>query len=177
MADAELRLVEHEGGWRLEGRGGDRLALINDYLAYVADRRYSPATVRSYGFDLLHFARWLAGEDLELGQVTTDVLLGYLRACRRTLVGAQQGGNVVPLRSGRASGYAPATINRRLAAISGLFSFSAMRDPCWAIWRRPNLVPGCGSVSLVGCPAVWNARRWPRCWAVCAPTGTGPSPG
>lgn len=129
MTAAGLRLVEREAAWRLEGPGVERFGLINDYLAYVGDRGFSPATVRSYGFDLLHFARWLAGEGLELGQVSTDVLLGYLRACRETLVGGQQGGNVVPLRSGRAKGYAPATINRRLAAISGLFSFWAMRDP------------------------------------------------
>ena len=37
--------------------------------------------------------------------------------------------NVISLASGRASGFAPATINRRLAAISGLFSFRSMRDP------------------------------------------------
>ena len=37
--------------------------------------------------------------------------------------------NVISLASGRASGFAPATINRRLAAVSGLFSFRSMRDP------------------------------------------------
>ncbi len=48
--------------WRLEGewRAAD-LQLRNDYLGYLADRRYSPASVRAYAFDLLHFARWLAG--------------------------------------------------------------------------------------------------------------------
>jgi len=39
---------------------------------------------------------------------------------------------VISLASGRASGFAPATINRRLAAISGLFSFRSMRDPAAA---------------------------------------------
>src|SRR5207247_9362050 len=33
---------------------------------------------------------------------------------------------------GRGSGFAPATINRRLAAVSGLFSFRSMRDPAAA---------------------------------------------
>jgi integrase len=37
--------------------------------------------------------------------------------------------NVIPLLGGRATGFAPATINRRLAAISGLFEFRCMRDP------------------------------------------------
>ncbi|MGH9116987.1 MAG: tyrosine-type recombinase/integrase [Acidimicrobiales bacterium] len=136
MADSELWVVQRGGGWNLEGIAADRFGLINDYLGYLADRAYSRATVRSYAFDLLHFARWLAEGGLDLVQVTTDVLLGYLRACREALVGGQSGGNVVPLRSGRATGYAPATINRRLAAISGLFSFWAMRDPA-----APNPVP------------------------------------
>ena len=33
------------------------------------------------------------------------------------------------IRDGRSQGYAPATINRRLAAISSLFAFREMRDP------------------------------------------------
>ena len=41
----------------------------------------------------------------------------------------QPGENVIPIRSGRATGYAPATVNRRMAAISGLFSYRQMRDP------------------------------------------------
>src|SRR6266704_2950695 len=93
MTDAdELRVTGSGERWRIEGRwrAGDR-QLCNDYLGYLADRRYSPASVRAYAFDLLHFALSLA--------------------------------------SGRASGFAPATVNRRLAAISGLFSFRSMRDP------------------------------------------------
>ena len=39
------------------------------------------------------------------------------------------GGNVYSIRDGRNIGYAPATINRRLAAISALFAFREMRDP------------------------------------------------
>ncbi len=37
-------------------------------------------------------------------------------------------GNVYSIRDGRTVGYAPTTINRRLAAISGLFSYRQMRD-------------------------------------------------
>ena len=36
---------------------------------------------------------------------------------------------MISLASGRAAGFAPATINRRLAAVSGLFSFRSNRDP------------------------------------------------
>ena len=125
----ELVVVEHGGGWVLGGSGANGFGLVNDYLVYLVDRRYSPRTVRSYAFDLLHFGRWLLGEDVALVMVNTDVLLRYLAACRTAVLASQAGGNVVDLRSGRAAGYAPATVNRRLAAISGLFAFRAMRDP------------------------------------------------
>src|SRR5262249_58560658 len=108
------------------GGGAAVLRLANDYLGYLADRRYSPASVRAYAFDLLHFARWLAGEDIGLDAVDTGALLRYLAACRAERREGQHD-SVISLASGRAAGFAPATINRRLAAVSGLFSFRSMR--------------------------------------------------
>ena len=69
--------------WRIAGgwRAADR-QLCNEFLSYLADRRYSPASVRGYAFDLLHFARWLAGQGAGLDGVNTDTLLRYLAACR-----------------------------------------------------------------------------------------------
>src|SRR5215469_15510035 len=129
MSDDKLpiRVAEVRGG-RWELAGGSGLALINDYLGYVADRGYSPRTVRAYAFDLLHFARWLAGDGTSLDAVTTDVLLRYLAANRAECRDGQPE-NVIPLARGSALGFAPATINRRMAAISGLFTFRSMRDP------------------------------------------------
>lgn len=124
-----LRVDADGAGWRLAGSGSVRFALVNDYLAYLADRRYSPRTVRSYAFDLLHFCRWLVTDGTALDAVATDTLLRFLAACREEVLSGQHGGNVVSLRTGRAAGYAAATVNRRLAAISGLFAFRAMRDP------------------------------------------------
>ena len=46
------------------GPDSGRFALVNEFLAYLADRNYSPGTVRAYTFDLLHFARWLPGEGI-----------------------------------------------------------------------------------------------------------------
>jgi site-specific recombinase XerD len=43
---------------------------------------------------------------------------------------------VYSIRDGRSTGYAAATVNRRMAAISGLFEFRAMRDP-----EMPSPVP------------------------------------
>ncbi len=129
MPEADGLRVQGSGErWRIDGVWDRRgLQLCNDYLGYLADRRYSPASVRSYAFDLLHFARWLAGQGLALERVDTDALLRYLAACRSERRPGQHD-NVVSLASGLASGFAPATINRRLAAVSGLFSFRSMRD-------------------------------------------------
>jgi len=129
--------VEPDGaGWRLAGPATTGFEVVNDYLGYLLDRRYSDRTVRAYAFDLLHFVRWLVGGEVGLAEVTTDVLLQYLADCRQAVVAGQHGGNVVLIRTGRSSGYASATVNRRLAATSGLFGFRAMRDP-----SLPNPMP------------------------------------
>lgn len=122
-----LRAELHGGRWRLAGAAdGD---LINAYLSYLADRGFSVHTVRAYAFDLLAFARWLAAEGIPLGEVTTDVMLRFLAWCRTAPLPGRPGGNVYSIRDGRSAGYAPATINRRLAAVAGLFGYWAMRDP------------------------------------------------
>ena len=59
--DRSLRLEQRDGGWVLAGPDAARFGLVNEYLAYLADRNYSPKTVRAYGFDLLAFCRWLRG--------------------------------------------------------------------------------------------------------------------
>jgi len=129
MADAELRLERHDDGWVLAGRSADRFGLVNEYLSYLVDRNYSWQSVRVYGFSLLAFCRWLSAEAIPVGAVSTDVLLRYLAACRSAKVPGRPGPNVVRIDGRRADGYAPATVNHRLAAISGLFEFRAMRDP------------------------------------------------
>jgi site-specific recombinase XerD len=129
-SNSSLRLeLQRDGGWMLAGTGSGEFALVNDYLAYLGDRNYSPRTVRAYGFDLLAFCRWLAAEGVGLGAVTTDVLLRFLGFCRRASVPGRGGGNVITLDGRRLDQYASTTINRRLAAISGLYAFRALRDP------------------------------------------------
>jgi site-specific recombinase XerD len=124
-----LRLEERNGRWALAGPAAEAFGLVDDYLAYLVDRNYSPRTVRAYAFDLLHVCRWLVDEGLGLDEATTDTLLRYLAACRMARLPGRPGGKVYPIRDGRNMGYAPATINRRLAAISGLFGFRQLRDP------------------------------------------------
>lgn len=135
-SDHELAVASSDDGWVLIGPAAAELSLVNEYLGYLSDRRYSPRTVRAYAFDLLHFCRWLRFDGTALDAVTTDTLLRFLSACRDAVLPGQHGDNVVDLRSGRAAGYAPATVNRRMAAVSGLFNFRAMRDP-----KMTNPVP------------------------------------
>jgi len=58
------------------------LVLVNDFLGYLADRGYSPRTVRSYAYDLLAFLRWLDDERLAVDEVGTEGLLRFLTFCR-----------------------------------------------------------------------------------------------
>ena len=126
----ELSVVHGDGEWRIGPVAASAaVVLANDYLSYLADRSYSPQTVRAYAFSLLPFCRWLAQEAIAVDAVTTDVLLRFLASCRQASVPGRPGPNVVRMDATRANGYAPATINHRLAAISGMFSFRAMRDP------------------------------------------------
>jgi integrase len=71
----------------------------------------------------------MASEELGIDAVDTDVLLRYLTACRKQVLAHQRGGNVFSIRDGRSTGYSPRTVNRRLAALSGLFTFRGMPDP------------------------------------------------
>lgn len=127
--ESDLWLVERDGGWVLAGPAAPGFVLVDEYLAHLLDRNYSPKTVRAYGYDLLAFCRWLVAEDRPLPEVTTEVLLGFMRACREAKIPGRPGPNVIRLSGRRIDRYAPATINRRLAAVSGLFAFAAMRDP------------------------------------------------
>lgn len=128
-ARAALRLEERGEGWGLVGESAAGFGLVDEYLSHLLDRNYSRATVRAYGYDLLAFCRWLSEQDVDLAAVDTNVLLDYLRACRETSVPGRPGPNVVTMSGQRLDRYAATTINRRLAAISGLFTFRELRDP------------------------------------------------
>ncbi|MEU8251626.1 site-specific integrase [Nonomuraea sp. NPDC048916] len=52
MIEQGLRLEECAGGWTLAGSSAGQFVLVDEYLAYLADRNYSPKTVRAYGYDL-----------------------------------------------------------------------------------------------------------------------------
>lgn len=131
MDDGGGLRLERDGVWWRLACPGDPGAVTdaNAYLGYLADRNFSPRTVRTYGYGLLAFHRWLASAGLGVGQVVTDDLLGFLAACRQETVPGRPGPNVVDLSGRRTDRLAPASVNLRLAAVTGLYEFLAMRDP------------------------------------------------
>lgn len=136
-SEQALRVEERDGRWWLVGETATRWTVVNEFLGYLADRRYSPRTGRAYAFDLLALCRWLSVEGMGIEDVSTHVLLRFLTFCRTAKHPGRPGGNVYSIVDGRNVGYSAATINRRLAAISALFGFRQMRDPA-----APNPVPG-----------------------------------
>jgi integrase/recombinase XerC len=118
-------------GHRVEGCGADG-ELVNQFLAHLGSRAFSPATVRAYAYDLLNFLRFLAGRDARLGDVVAMDLFDYLDWQQHPVSTAGQ--QVVRL--GTARGAMPATMNRRIAAVRGLFEFAVMTGA-----REENPVP------------------------------------
>ena len=104
------------------GGGGDDAGLASQFLAHLGSRAFSPATVRAYAYDLLNFLRFLAGRRARLADVVPTDLFDYLDWQQRPAGTA--GRRVVRLAEWR--GAAPSTMNRRVAAVRGLFEFAVM---------------------------------------------------
>ena len=111
---AEVRVVGSPRGHRLVG-DGTVAGAGNRFLDHLSVRGFSPATLRAYAFDLANFAGFLADRSLELGEVAPTDLFDYLDWQSRQVA---SGAKVVALRR---RGPAPATMNRRIAAVRGLF--------------------------------------------------------
>jgi len=93
--------VDDDGVWQLRGTAANEFGLVNEFLGYLADRNFSPRTCRAYAYDLLAFARWLAGGEVALVEVNVDVLLRFLTACREATLPGRPGRNVYSIRDGR----------------------------------------------------------------------------
>ena len=94
-------------------------ASANRFLAHLATRRFSPATVRAYAYDLLNLARFLEERKIELEAVVPTDLFDWID----WQTSGRHGGKVVALRR---KGAAPASINRRIAAARAFFEFLMM---------------------------------------------------
>jgi len=126
-----LAVTYESGGHRLDG-DGPITEMGNRFLGHLGSRGFSPATVRGYAYDLLNFSRFLADRRLELADVVASDVFAWLDwQAKRPAVGPS---NVVALSDHR--GPAPATVNRRVAAVRGLFEYVVI---CGA--RADNPVP------------------------------------
>jgi hypothetical protein len=186
--------------WRVTGPDPERVSAVNAYLGYLADRNYSPCTVRTYGYGLLAFVRWLASAELTIDAVATSDVLDFLAACGQETVKGRPGPNVLDLNGHRRDRLAPASINLRLAAVTGLYEYRAMSQPGGTSpipKGRPSswFAPGERSGLLAhtkrrpaprsrlrvrtprGCRGRWTPARWPVCSVGCAPAGTWRWPG
>lgn len=105
------------------------VADANAYLGYSADRGYSPRTIRTYGYALVGFTRWLARTGTTVEDVDAEALLAFLRACREQSAPGRAGPNVVDLNGQRVDRLSPASINLRLPAVAGMYEFLGVRDP------------------------------------------------
>jgi len=98
--------------YRLLDGQGDDVAWVNEFLDLQHIRGLSPRSVRTYGYDLLHFARWWAqAAPGPLSELNESTLLDYVRY--------QLDQHPKPTAQ---------TINHRLTALRNLYRFHYQRE-------------------------------------------------
>ncbi len=127
---APVAVERRDGGLRLVGSWAG-VDAANAFLAHLESRAFSPATVRAYAYDLVNFARFLDERGIDVaGVVPTDVFDWIdWQAVRRP--GRDK---VVAITARRGS--APASVNRRAAAIRAFFEHQVLAGA-----RQDNPVP------------------------------------
>lgn len=127
----KLAVVRRGSAHRLEG-DGPIIDVANGFLEHLETRGFAWGTVRGYAYDLLNFARFLAERDATLADVVATDVFDYLDWQARPR--ATAGVKVVRLSARK--GPAPATMNRRIAAVRGLFEYAVITGV-----REDNPVP------------------------------------
>lgn len=118
----QLSVQRSAEGHLLVGAGAD-VALANRFLTHLATRNYAAATRRAYAYDLLNFFRFVVERRLGLAEVAPTDLFDYLDWQQRPRR-SKRDATVVRLSDRR--GAAPATMNRRIAAVRGLFEYAVI---------------------------------------------------
>ncbi|KAA1243062.1 hypothetical protein F0Q45_25885 [Mycobacterium simiae] len=132
-----LRVITDDAGHRVEGDAGD-VDVMNAFLEHLSIRNFSPATRRAYAFDLLNFLRFLTARALRLDAVAPADLFDYLDWQQKSFRGAR---SAVVVRLSSRAGPAPATMNRRIAPVRGLFEYAVVVGVCA---RNPVRAVGAG---------------------------------
>ncbi len=111
----QVAVERREGGHRLVGSWLG-VEAANAFLAHLESRAFSAATVRAYAFDLVNFARFLGERGIDVAEVVPTDLFDWIdwQSVRRP--GRDK---VVAITAGRGS--APASVNRRVAAVRAFF--------------------------------------------------------
>jgi integrase/recombinase XerC len=117
----DLQVSRTDDGPRINGPSSGDVDVANRFLAHLEARAFSPATVRAYAFDVLNFLRFCATRELTLSAVQPTDLFDYLDWQARPVPTRER---VVRLTDRR--GAAPATMNRRIAAVRALFTYLAI---------------------------------------------------
>ena len=110
-----VRVREVDSGYRIDGDWDGRDA-ANAFLAHLAGRGFSPATVRAYAFDVVNLARFLAECNRPLAVVDAPLVFDWIDW--QGVRPADHSGTTD--RSGSA---AASTVNRRVAAVRALFEY------------------------------------------------------
>jgi integrase/recombinase XerD len=149
----QLNRVAREGG-------GDRYqlghALVDEFLEFASGRA-RPNTVRAYAHDLKTFFTIVAKDPVD---VTPADVMTFVAAQQRPRAGEE---NVVRFPDA-SSGLSPATVMRRLAAVSAFYGYLLARgDTTVATNPVPRGLPTRRSRrELRGAPLVRGVRRLPR---------------
>ena len=131
--------------------------LVDEFLEF-ASVRCRPSTVRAYAHDLKVFFGFVGKEPAE---VNPKDVLAFIADQQRSRAGA---GNVVRITDGM-SGLSVATIKRRLAAVSSLFSYLMIRGDVGVVTNPvPRGLPTRKSRhrGQRGVPLLRGVRRLPR---------------
>jgi len=121
----DLCVVADNDGHRLAGDGVD-VALVNQFLEHLSTRNFAAATRRAYAYDLLCFERFCAERGLSVTALSATDVFDWLEWQGRPVrdVAARRTATVVGLRE--FSGAAPASMNRRVAALRGLCEYAVL---------------------------------------------------
>jgi integrase len=133
---------------------GREVEPVAAYLADLTASDCSPLTIRAYAFDLQGWLRFLAGRGVAWDQATRAHVRDHVLWLRsadnpyraHTRPGSPPAGSV-NARTGKPSlgtGYAPATINHRLAVVGGFYEFHRQTGRGPAVNPVPAAVGGGG---------------------------------